>query len=87
APSIESNVKKLKAGRIDAFLAYWPDAYTIFDEMGMPYLPHTANTPIAIHQDALLCRDDEIGKAVISNFNKGYKKIEINGSLAKIFAE
>lgn len=87
APTIETNIKKLDAGRIDAFLAYWPDAYAIFDSLGMAHLPHTMDKPVAVHQDTILCRDDKNGQAIVGNFNSGFKTLEGNGELAKILGE
>ena len=48
AKTDEANVKKLKAGRIDAFLAYTPDMMTVFQDLGMSPLPHAADKPVAI---------------------------------------
>lgn len=84
ASSIETNIKKLNAGRIDVFLAYWPDVYAAFDAMGVDPLPHAADQPVAVHNDSILCRDTPEGRAAIEAFDKGYKAIEGDGTLAKI---
>lgn len=55
-PDIKWNIQQLDAGRIDAFVAYVPDAYTAFDEMGVEPYPYVKKSPLAIHPDALVCR-------------------------------
>jgi len=56
ARTIEGNIKMLQRGRIDAFIAYIPDAYDAFLNLGLDPFPHTPDNPIVVHQDALLCR-------------------------------
>ncbi len=68
-PSIEQNIKKLDKGRIDAFVAYVPDAYDAFKRLGIPPYPHDVDNPIAVHEDCLVCRD--VPSEVIDAFNKG----------------
>ena len=53
---IQTNIKKLDSGRIDAFIAYYPDAYTVFAELGIDPYPHDVEQPIAVHPDSLICR-------------------------------
>ncbi|MCY4360640.1 MAG: transporter substrate-binding domain-containing protein [Gammaproteobacteria bacterium] len=84
ALTIEANIKNLEDGRIDAFLAYWPDAYSVFDVMGIPELPHDVDNPIAVHEDSLVCRANEKGKTIVNRFNEGLGKLESSGELARI---
>lgn len=84
ARTIEANVRKLEAGRIDAFIAYVPDAYSAFENMGIDKLPHAENTPIAVHEDALLCRNDKGGEQIVSQFNAALDELEQSGELARI---
>lgn len=67
--SIQSNIKKLDKGRIDAFIAYVPDAYDAFKSLEIPPYPHDLDKPIAVHEDCLVCRD--VPPEVIDTFNKG----------------
>jgi len=53
---IKTNIKKIDSGRIDAFIAYYPDAYTVFEELGIDPYPHDVEQPVAVHPDSLLCR-------------------------------
>ncbi|MBE9065028.1 ABC transporter substrate-binding protein, partial [cf. Phormidesmis sp. LEGE 11477] len=76
ARTIEANVKKLEAGRIDAFIAYVPDAYSAFENMGIDNLPHAEDTPVAVHEDALLCRNDKGGETIVSKFNAALDELE-----------
>ncbi len=84
ARTIEANIKKLAAGRIDAFLAYYPDVYATFETAGMEPLPHVVDAPIAVHEDALLCRTDMGGDAIVTKFNAALQKLEESGALADI---
>ncbi len=68
-PAIEQNIRKLDAGRIDAFIAYVPDAYDTFEKLGIPPYPHDVDNPIAVHEDCLVCRD--VPSEVIDAFNNG----------------
>lgn len=65
--TIEANIKKLQAGRIDAFVAYVPDVYAAFEGLGMKPLPHDADNPIAIHEDSLVCKG--VSSDFVSKFN------------------
>lgn len=84
ARTIEANVKKLDAGRIDAFIAYVPDAYATFEAMGIEHLPHSVDAPIAVHEDALLCRNDKGGEDIVAKFNSALSELEKSGELGRI---
>lgn len=64
---IGTNIKKLDSGRIDAFIAYVPDAYIAFEKLNVPAYPHDKANPIAIHPDSLVCKG--ASKEFISTFN------------------
>lgn len=65
--TIKSNILKLEKGRIEAFIAYVPDAYNVFDEMGIEPFPHAKNKPMAVHEDSLICKD--VSDTFIQEFN------------------
>ena len=69
--TINSNILKLKKGRIDAFIAYVPDAYAAYSEMGIEPQTHAKDKPLAIHEDSLICRG--VSDDFIQTFNKGLK--------------
>lgn len=69
ARDIETNIKRLKQGKIDAFIAYWPDSDSAFDKVGISPLPHAKASPLAVHDDQVVCRDTAAGKAVIKAVN------------------
>jgi hypothetical protein len=71
--NIEQNIIKLEKGRIDAFIAYVPDAYNIFKDIGMVPLPHDKNNPIAIHEDSLVCKG--VSSQFIKDFNRMLKSL------------
>ncbi|MCH2037341.1 MAG: transporter substrate-binding domain-containing protein [Rickettsiales bacterium] len=87
ATSIEANIKKLKAGRLDYFFAYWPDYEQAFKSVGVEPFPHMKDAPIAVHQDTVLCRKDKNGDSIVSKINEGYAAIEANGTLNTILGE
>ena len=66
---IKFNIKKLDAGRIDAFIAYVPDAYTAFEEMGVDLYPHDEANPIAVYPESLVCRG--VSADFLESFNSG----------------
>lgn len=70
--TIEQNIKKLNRGRIDAFVAYVPDAYAAFQKLGIEPYPHAKDKPIAVHEDALVCKG--VSKQFIKDFNRSLKK-------------
>ncbi|MEH6347143.1 MAG: ABC transporter substrate-binding protein [Bermanella sp.] len=85
ANNLEQNIKKLENGRIDAMVAYVPDAYLAFSGMGKGEFPHAKNQPVAVHNDALVCRGvpaDFIGK-----FNGNLKKLSDSGKLKSILGD
>ncbi len=54
--SIENNIKKLDSEQIDYMVAYIPDAYTAFSNMNLEPYPFDINSPIAVHNDSLVCK-------------------------------
>ena len=77
--TIEQNIKKLALGRIDAFIAYVPDAYNVFNKLNMKPLPHNKAKPLAIHPDRLVCKN--VDHSLISTFNKNLNKLKENKNL------
>lgn len=87
ASSIESNIRKAKAKRIDAFLAYVPDALTAFEAEGVAPFPHDPDAPVAIHPDGLLCKDTPELRSFVDRFNSALQDMEENGRLATIIGD
>lgn len=83
AGTIESNIKKVQAGRLDAFLGYVPDAWTAFEALGMDPLPH-AEKPIAIHEDSILCRDTPATRSAINALDGALDEMKASGALKAI---
>ena len=82
---ISSNIKKIKDGRLDAFVAFVPDAYIEFEAMGMKPLPHVKNKPVAVHADALVCRG--VSKDFLKKINAGIKALNKSGELKAILGD
>lgn len=59
APGLENGFQLLLQGRLDAFLAYTPDAYTVFEQLEMEPLPHNTNHPLAVHRDSVVCKGQQ----------------------------
>jgi len=70
ARDIETNIKRLKSGKIDAFIAYWPDSEQAFKNLDVMILPHAVNSPLAVHDDQVVCRDSAKGKSIIQAINQ-----------------
>ncbi len=83
--TIENNIKKLDKGRIDAFVAYVPDAYIAFKNLGIASYPHDPAKPIAVHEDCLVCRG--VSQEVIDNFNNELKKMSESGQLKEMLGD
>jgi len=84
-PEIGQNIKKIKAGRIDAFVAYIPDAYRAFRELGTAPYPHDASNPLAVHPDRLVCRG--VDQEFITKFNELLKQLKDSGRLKEILGD
>lgn len=69
APGLSNGFQLLIQGRLDAFLAYTPDAYTTFDQLEMEPLPHSPAHPLAIHRDSVICKGEQ-GAQFILELNK-----------------
>lgn len=69
---IGKNIAKLEAKRIDAMVAYVPDAYDAFEAAGKEPFPHAKESPVAVHPDALICRG--VSQEVIDTFNAHVQK-------------
>jgi hypothetical protein len=68
AADLKGSIKMLEQGRTDAFVAFVPDAYKTFEKLGMEPLVHDVESPIAVHEDSLICRGT-VGKAFVAAFD------------------
>lgn len=84
APTIENNMKKLKHKRLDAFIAYTPDAFTSFENMNEDVYSHAADKPLAAHDDQIICKKSSDTEAFIKSFNSALAAMRHDGSLAEI---
>lgn len=66
--TVHGNIQYLQRGRIDAFIAYIPDAYTAFADLGLEPFPHNAQQPLAVHNDSVVCRG-QTGEKFIAVLN------------------
>ena len=79
--TIEANIAKLIKGRIDAIIDFVPDAWEAFANFGMPPLPHQADKPVAVHQDAVVCRDTPETRDLIALIDRGIERLKADSTL------
>ena len=82
---IGQNIKKVQGKRLDAFIAYIPDAYIAFKDMGISPFPHAKSTPIAVHEDSLVCRG--VSASFIESFNTNLQKMKTDGKLKAVLGD
>lgn len=82
---IEKNIKKIDHASIDAFVAYVPDANIIFKNLGLKPYPHDAAKPMAVHPDAMVCKN--VSGDFIKTFNDGVKALGNSGRLKAILGD
>lgn len=87
SPSIESNIKKARAGRLDAFLGYTPDAYAAFDALGEPLFSHAKDAPIVTHPDSIVCKSSDQAETYIGQFNDQLAEMIASGQLEDMASE
>jgi len=83
-PTIEANMKKLKHNRLDAFIAYTPDAFTSFENMKEEVYSHAADKPLAVHHDQIVCKKSVATEDFVKNFNSTLSVMRTDGVLEKI---
>ena len=84
--TIEQNIKKVQAGRIDAFVAYIPDAWFAFKSLNMEMLPH-GNNPIMVHEDGFLCHNTADALQFIEEFNAALNQLKSSGKLKTMLGD
>lgn len=85
ADSITSNIKKLDAGELDAFIAFVPDAYLAFNSLNIKPYPHSERTPMAIHIDRVICRGAP--KEFTNALDGAMKELRKNGTMRRILGD
>ncbi len=83
--NIEQSIKKVNAGRLDAFIAYVPDAWFAFQALNMEMLPH--GKAVITHEDGFLCHDTPEAKAFIESFNAALVKLRSSGRLMDLLGD
>lgn len=84
--TIEQNIKKVQAGRIDAFVAYVPDAWFAFKSLGLKMLPHN-DVPMIVHEDGFLCHDTPDSRLFIKEFNTALTQLKNSGKLKTMLGD
>ena len=83
--NLEQHIRLMQIGRIDAFLAYVPDAYKMFRQLGIAPYPHDAFNPVGVVPDRLVCRG--VQPEFITTFNERVKQLRISGRLKDILGD
>lgn len=73
--SIEQNIKLLELGRIDAFVAYEPDAIGVIENNPQVQVHRDENFSIYTHYDKIACYNSTKNKAFIANVNNALKSM------------
>ncbi|MGB0941209.1 MAG: hypothetical protein ACPGUE_02350 [Marinomonas sp.] len=83
--SLLQNFKMLMIHRIDTMIAYTPDIYQAFKEVDPNRFHYDEMQPIAIHNDALVCRGVE--PDFIKGFNTRLEALRNTGELKEVLGE
>lgn len=86
---IDQNIRKIQAGRIDAFVAYIPDIWAAFKKNGMPqdFLSYRADKPLLVHEDAFLCHNNAASRAFVADFDAAIKTLRQSGKIQDMLGE
>ena len=82
--SIEQNVFKLVNDRLDAFIAYVPDALFAFKGLNMEPLNHDPDEPLLTIEDGFLCHDNGNSRRFIRRLNVALGYIKGDGMLRRM---
>ena len=83
--TIEKNIFLTLTNRIDAFIAYVPDAYYAFRNVRMDPFPHEISKPLAVHPDRLVCRG--VSLEFMNQFNSLLNDLKKTNQLRKILGD
>ncbi|WDE07079.1 hypothetical protein SG34_009405 [Thalassomonas viridans] len=82
AASLEANLARLKLGRVEAALAWFPDSDLLFAQNNIEPYPHDKAFPVAVHNDAFVCKG--VPERFYQVFNLGVERLRANGELQQI---
>lgn len=82
---LKEHLKLIEYKHIDAFIAYAPDVFHMFEKAGITPFPHYRQKPYAVHPDALVCRG--VSQDFINTFNSGLDKLKKSGDVKKILGD
>ncbi|WP_163835613.1 type 2 periplasmic-binding domain-containing protein [Spartinivicinus ruber] len=68
-PTIKNNIIMVLNNRLDAFIAYVPDAYKIFEQLELKAFPHDIENPVSVHEDSLVCKKSNSTMELINDAN------------------
>jgi len=83
--TIEKNIFLTLTNRIDAFVAYVPDAYFAFRNVRIEPFPHETLSPLAVHPDRLVCKG--VSDEFINQFNNLLGNLRDSNELTKILGD
>lgn len=82
--TIESNYKKLITHRIDVFVAFTPDIWSLFKNRTIPSVDYDKQQPFVTYKDSVVCHDTPENRLFIEKFNKTIFRLKESGVIKKI---
>ncbi|PCJ21687.1 MAG: hypothetical protein COB04_02985 [Gammaproteobacteria bacterium] len=82
--SIEQNILKLVNDRVDAFIAYVPDALHAFKSMNMEPLNHAPDDPLLTIEEGFLCHNNARSRRFIRRLDIALGYIKGDGMLQRM---
>ena len=79
---MQEHIRLMELGHLDAFVAYAPDVYQMFELERIEPFPHDPEKPFAIHPDALSCKG--VSEQFIDYFNQRLSELVENGTLSAL---
>ncbi|MCP4346441.1 MAG: amino acid ABC transporter substrate-binding protein [Desulfobacterales bacterium] len=79
---IEQNIKKLRAGRIDAMVSFMPDVAAYEDE-----LSYAKDKPLFSSFDMMTCHNNSKGNQFIEKISAALKEMKRDGTMKAILGD
>ncbi|AWL12639.1 hypothetical protein HMF8227_02181 [Saliniradius amylolyticus] len=85
--SIEQSIGLMDHRRIDAFIAYTPDAFAVFKQSGRTEFVYHPGTPLTQQSEHVVCHDTPANRKFIEDVNQVIQQVLAEKQFAKALAE